>query len=112
MSAPERLTAFVATLKRTGGLKNAKAKGSRQERRTMALLEAAGYTCIKSGGSLGEWDVIGIGPRGVVLVQVKSTDWPGTLEMAALRESCPYPYVTRLVHRWRNHQRTPDVREL
>ena len=53
-------------------LKNAKAKGSRQERRSMALLEAAGYSCVKSGGSLGEWDVVALGPQGVVLVQVKS----------------------------------------
>lgn len=78
----------------------------------MALLEAAGYRCVRSGGSLGEWDVVGIGPLGVVLVQVKSNAWPGLLEMGALRESCPWPHVTRLVHRWRNYARTPDVREL
>jgi Holliday junction resolvase-like predicted endonuclease len=89
-----------------------KRKGTRQEHRTMALLEAAGYRCIRSGGSLGEWDVVGIGPQGTVLVQVKSRDWPGTLEMGALQDSCAYPHVTRLVHRWRDRQRTPDVREL
>lgn len=93
-------------------LKNAKAKGARQERRTMALLEAAGYVCIKAGGSLGEWDVVGLGPQGAVLVQVKSNRGPRTLEMLALKESCPYPYVTRLVHVWRDRKRTPEVREL
>lgn len=112
MPTPDRLEKFVNTLKRTGGLKNPKAKGSRNERRSRALFEAAGYRCIKSGGSLGEWDVVAIGPKGVILCQVKSNDWPGTLEMDELRESCPYPYITRLVHRWRDRQRLPDVREL
>ena len=57
-----------------------KAKGSRNERRTMALLEAAGYSCTRSGGSFGAFDVIGIGSADVVLVQVKTRDWPGTVE--------------------------------
>jgi hypothetical protein len=43
-------------------------------------------------------------------VQVKTQDWPGTVELAGLAESCPWPYVTRLVHRWRSRQRLPDVR--
>ena len=51
---------------------NAKAKGTRAERRAMRLLEAAGYSCTKAGGSLGLFDVIAIGPRDVRLVQVKS----------------------------------------
>ena len=89
-----------------------KRKGNQREHKTMALLEAAGYRCVRSGGSLGEWDVVGIGPQGVVLVQVKSSRNPGTLEMAALRESCPWPHVTRLVHVWKNWARTPMVTEL
>lgn len=38
----------------------------------MRLLEAAGYGCTRSAASLGEWDIIGIGSRDVVLVQVKT----------------------------------------
>src|ERR1041385_1352231 len=64
---------------------NAKAKGSRCERRTIAMLEAAGYKCMKAGASLGVFDVIGIGSHDVVLVQVKSNRWPLECEMEALR---------------------------
>jgi Holliday junction resolvase-like predicted endonuclease len=51
---------------------NAKDKGRRSEHRSMALLEAAGYRCTRSAGSLGEWDIIGIGRAHVVLCQVKT----------------------------------------
>ena len=44
---------------------NAKAKGTRNEHRSMRLLEAAGYRCTRSAASLGEWDIIGIGSRTV-----------------------------------------------
>ena len=91
---------------------NCKAKGNRNEHRTIALLEAAGYQCCRSAASLGEWDVIGVGSTDVVLVQVKSNDWPGSLEMQVLRDFATPPNVRRLVHRWRDRQRLPDVREL
>jgi Holliday junction resolvase len=42
---------------------NAKAKGTRNEHRSMRLLEAAGYRCTRSAASLGEWDIVGIGSR-------------------------------------------------
>ena len=91
---------------------NAKAKGTRNEHRSMRLLEAAGYRCTRSAASLGEWDIVAIGPRDVVLVQVKTRDWPGSVEMETLREFTAPPMTRKLVHRWRNHQRLPDVREL
>ncbi len=91
---------------------NSKAKGNRNEYRTMRLLEAAGYQCCRSAASLGVWDVVGIGSTDVVLVQVKSNDWPGSIEMQTLREFVSPPNVRRLVHRWRDRQRLPDVREL
>lgn len=58
---------------------NAKAKGSRAERRAIALLEAEGYVCTKAGGSLGLFDVVGIGSRDVRLLQVKA----GTARLSA-----------------------------
>ena len=91
---------------------NSKRKGTRNEYRTIALLEASGYRCIKSGGSLGDWDVVAIGPRGVILVQVKSNRPVGGLELLALRESCAWPHVTRLIHVWKDYSRTPVVTEL
>lgn len=89
-----------------------KAKGSRNEHRTMRLLEAAGYSCTRSGGSLGVFDVLGIGSADAVLVQVKSNQWSGTVEMEQLKLfACP-PNCRKLVHRWRDRMRLPDVKEL
>jgi hypothetical protein len=61
---------------------NAKAKSRRNKHRSMALLEAAGYRCTRSAGSLGEWDIIGIG-RGVV--PSEDGDWPSAAEWEVLR---------------------------
>jgi Holliday junction resolvase len=91
---------------------NRKQKGNRQEHRTMKLLETAGYQCTRAAGSLGAWDVIGIGPTDVVLVQVKSNEWPRSAEMETLRSFSVPPNTKRLIHRWRDRMRTPDVREL
>jgi len=91
---------------------NAKAKGTKREHRSIALLEAIGYRCTRAAASLGAGDIIGIGSTDVVLVQVKSRDWPGSAEMEGLRDfPCP-PLCRKLVHRWRDRQRLPDVREV
>ncbi len=91
---------------------NAKRKGTVREHRSIALLEAAGYRCTRAAASLGAWDIIGIGSTDVVLVQVKSRDWPGRAEMETLKDfPCP-PQCKKLVHRWRDWQRWPDVREV
>ena len=91
---------------------NRKRKGTRNEHRSMAVLEAAGYRCTRSAASLGEWDIIAIGSRDVVLCQVKTRDWPGRVEMETMCEF-PVPSNTRkLVHRWRHRRRLPDVKEL
>ena len=89
-----------------------KRKGARNERRSMALLEAAGYRCTRAAASLGAWDVIGIGSADIVLVQVKTRDWPSASEMEALRLFPAPPNCRKLVHRWRDGQRMPDVKEI
>ena len=91
---------------------NAKRKGTRNEHRSIRLLEALGYRCTRSAASLGEWDIIAIGTTDVVLVQVKTRDWPGSVEMETLREFRVPPNCRRLVHRWKDRQRQPDVREI
>ena len=91
---------------------NAKAKGNRQEHRTMTLLEALGYRCTRSAASLGEWDVVGIGVSDVVLVQVKSSRGPRPAEMDVLREFHVPPGVRKLVHVWKPRKRWPVVTEL
>ena len=64
-----------------GGAVNAKAKGTRNEHRSMRLLEAAGYSVTRAAASLGAWDLVAISAKDVALVQVKTRDWPGLVEM-------------------------------
>lgn len=40
---------------------NAKRKGTRNEHRSIRLLEAGGYACTRAAASLGVWDIIGWG---------------------------------------------------
>jgi hypothetical protein len=91
---------------------NTKAKGTAREHRSIALLETAGYTCMRAAGSLGVWDIIGIGSIDIVLCQVKSRDFPGSGEMEVLREFICPANCRKLIHRWRNGQPLPDVKEL
>jgi hypothetical protein len=90
----------------------AKAKGTRNEHRSKALLEAAGYRVIRSAASLSEWDLVGVSATDVVLCQVKTRDWPGTAELEALSLFPVPPNCRRIVHRWRDRQRAPDVRQV
>lgn len=78
----------------------------------MRLLEAAGYAVTRAAASLGAWDLVAIGSTDVVLVQVKTRDYPSAAEMETLRNFAAPPNARKLVHRWRDHQRQPDVREL
>jgi hypothetical protein len=48
----------------------------------------------------------------VILVQVKSRDWPGKLERQILAEFPVPPRTRKLCHRWRARQRLPDTLEL
>ena len=91
---------------------NAKRKGTHNEHRSMAILESSGYACTRAAASLGVFDIIGVGSTDVVLVQVKTRDWPSVEETETIRQfPCP-PNARKLLHRWRDRQRLPDVREL
>lgn len=91
---------------------NAKRKGTRNEHRSMQLLEASGYAVTRAAASLGVWDLIAIGPTDIVLVQVKTNAWPGSVEMETLTLFKAPPNARKLVHRWRDRCRLPDVREV
>ncbi|MBX3027781.1 hypothetical protein KF840_23040 [bacterium] len=93
-------------------IQNAKAKGTRNEHRSRVLLEAAGYAVTRAAGSLGAWDLIGIGSTDVVLVQCKTNRPPPPAEREALAAFRVPPNCRRLIHVWRDRQRVPDVREL
>lgn len=89
-----------------------KRKGTRNEHRSIRILESAGYQCTRAAASLGAWDIVGIGSTDVVLCQVKTRDWPGSVEMETLKLFSAPPFARKLVHRWRDRQRLPDVKEL
>jgi Holliday junction resolvase len=91
---------------------NAKAKGSRNERKTMRLLEAAGYVCMKAGASLGIFDVIGIGSQDFVLVQCKTNRWGSSAELESIKMFRAPANARKLLHRWDDYARLPKVREL
>ena len=91
---------------------NTKRKGTHNEHRSMRLFEALGYAVTRAAASLGVWDIIAIGPVDIVLVQVKTNSWPGSVEMEQLSLFKAPPNARKLVHRWRDRQRLPDVREV
>jgi hypothetical protein len=91
---------------------NIKRKGTAREHRSVRLSNPQVIAASEPVASLGAWDLISIGSTDVVLVQVKSRDGPGTAKMEVLREfPCP-PSGRNLVHRWRDRQCLPDVKEL
>ena len=91
---------------------NGYAKGAKREHRSMEVLESAGFRCFRTAGSHGAFDVIGISATSLLLVQVKSRDWPGVLETETLREFPVPTNAKKLIHRWRDRQRLPDVKEV
>ncbi|MGD0950032.1 MAG: hypothetical protein ABSA52_21725 [Candidatus Binatia bacterium] len=82
----------------------AKAKGTRNEHRSRRLRGPTVPPRL--------WDLVGVSATDVVLCQVKTRDWPGTAEMETLKEFPAPPNARKLVHRWRDRQRTPDVQQL
>lgn len=90
-------------------LKNAKAKGSRLERKSRDILRQAGFEVVKAGGSLGIFDLVGIHPeKGLVqLVQVKSNrgvsrrEREGLIQFAA---RCVHTGWQVSIHRWRDRR--------
>jgi hypothetical protein len=76
----------------------------------MKLLEAMGYCCTRAAASLGAWDIVGIGPTDVVLLQVKTRDWPSREEMETLELFKAPPNARKIVHRYRNRVPLPDIK--
>ena len=89
-------------------IKNAKAKGARAEHRAIRILEAAGYSCTKAGGSLGMFDVIAIGPQDIRCLQVKSGsgNYCSKIERELMRE-CVVPSNVS-IEVWRFPDRCKD----
>lgn len=92
---------------------NTKRKGTRAEHKSMRLLEERGYKVTRAAASLGEWDLVAIGPRDVLLIQVKVNRRPGRKEMKRLEEfQVPGCCCVKLVHRWKDYAREPEEWEV
>ena len=93
-------------------VKNTKAKGRRNERRSAKILEGVGYRVTTSAASLGCFDLVGVSGTGFILVQVKSNVWPGVAEVESISMfPCPRNCI-KLIHRWDDGKRAPRVREV
>ena len=91
---------------------NAKAKGSRSEKKSIQMMEALGYRCTKSSASLGLWDFVGYSRHHWVCVQVKSNRNPGKMEMDILKEEEVPPNTSKFLHVWFDNQKYPEVTQL
>ena len=91
---------------------NAKAKGNRSEHKSIKLLEAAGYRCTRAAASLGVFDVVAISRTDILLVQCKTNEWPRAIELEAIRLFPAPPNCRKLIHRWKDRQPMPDVKEV
>lgn len=98
--------------KRAQGKRN-KNKGARNERRTRDYFYEIGASIVmKTGGSLGEFDLVAFFPGEVILAQVKTNAWPGPQERAAMRAVCNYSYCKKLMVRWDDGEKTPTLKTL
>ncbi len=89
-----------------------KAKGTRNEHKTIAYLEKDGWACTRSAGSLGVWDIIAINSSCVLLIQVKSNNWPAPEERQKLQDF-PAPIVAaKEIWRWDDYARSPRIKFL
>lgn len=87
---------------------NRKAKGTRNERRAKATLEAESWLVVRAAGSLG-FDLVALHvDHGVKLIQVKTNRRPGGGELERLRAfHCP-PWRKEVWLFW-DGRRDPDV---
>lgn len=87
-------------------------KGRRNEYRSMRLLEAAGYLCIRAAGSHSPFDVVAVGAGSILLVQCKTNEWPSPAEMETIGNIRVPAGVSKVVHRWQDRVRLPLVKEV
>jgi Holliday junction resolvase-like predicted endonuclease len=91
---------------------NAKAKGARTEYKARKILEAAGYTCLKAGGSLGLFDLIALGSSDVRCVQVKCNGYCSAVEREQLALLVVAPNVSKEIWRFKDRVKAPLIERL
>jgi Holliday junction resolvase len=88
---------------------NAKAKGARAEHKARRILEAAGYCCLKAGGSLGLFDLIALGPTDVKCVQVKVNGYCSAIEREQLQLLAVPANVSKEIWRFKDRVKDPLI---
>src|SRR2546422_439967 len=68
-----------------GNMRSAKRKGTRNEHRTIELLERSGYRTTRAAGSFGVWDGISVNEQGFILFQCKTNKSPSRKEIEAMK---------------------------
>ena len=90
---------------------NQKAKGARRERQARDLLYQWGaLRVVKSGASLGEFDLLALFPGELVAAQIKSNRWPSKEETAKLQAFPRLSYLKKLILRYNDRKAEPEVR--
>lgn len=91
-----------------------KRKGRYYEKRAQRILEAAGYLVTCAAGSLGAFDLTGIGPERVRCVQVKggSGNYLSATERAQIHTVIVPPNVSKECWRFPRHARAPLIEVL
>ena len=86
-------------------------KGRRAEYKTMRLLSDDGYTCIRTAGSHGHYDIIAWDAYNILFIQVKVDCVPSSKEIQKIVET-PFPKM-RNCHReiwvWETRKKEPEV---
>ncbi len=92
---------------------NTSAKGARAERRARKLLEAAGFTVIRAGASLGLFDLVAFNRVLLLVVQVKVNRGPSPAERARISSFENVPRCARKeLWLYRDRKREPEVEVL
>ena len=89
---------------------NRKRKGTYYEFKSAAWLAAEGYTVARFAGSFGPFDLMASSRARILLIQVKSGGrWPNSRERKAMRDFPAPRSCTKLIHRWKDFVKEPEV---
>lgn len=80
------------------------AKGRKIEYKAMRELMEAGYYPIRSAGSKGIFDVIGISSVDFILIQVKSNRKASPAEIRVIKKFPVPPNCTKAIYIWYSHK--------
>jgi hypothetical protein len=100
-------------------IKNAKAKGNRNEYKSRDMYIERGFEVQRAAGSLGMFDLIALSTYVIHLVQVKSNHLPSPAERKLIEnhhlilgsnpKDAEAIYYMAVIHVWKDHARQPII---